>query len=133
MNPIMKYICQLLVVLTLSSSAFASYQDDIKAGEVAFQHGNFELAVQYWNNARTEVRKSMSENTSETPRYIDISVRLAMAYKSLGRLEKAFNILQNAQNYANKIKDRIRKANVLMHLSDVYIAMRDLSTEAQVF
>jgi len=129
MNPIMKYICQLLVVLMLSSSAFASYQDDIKAGEVAFQHGNFELAVQYWNNARIEVRKSMSENTSETPRYIDISVRLAMAYKSLGRLEKAFNILQNAQNYANKIKDRIRKANVLMHLSDVYIAMRDLKEE----
>ncbi|WP_069469813.1 CHAT domain-containing protein [Candidatus Marithrix sp. Canyon 246] len=55
--------------------------------------------------------------------YIDISLRLAMAYHALGRLKDALQVLESAKkiNY-----DNISHANVLMQLSDVYLAMRNL-------
>jgi CHAT domain-containing protein len=121
MNPIMKFICQfcLLVVLMLSSLSLVA-QEAIDPGQAYFNQGNFEKAVEYWAEALPNI--SPEKNPK---RYIDMSVRLAAAYQKLGRLKEAIRVLKSAQYHAYEIKDQVRKANVLMQLSDVYVAMRD--------
>jgi CHAT domain-containing protein len=52
-------------------------------------------------------------------------VRLSAAYQKLGRLKEAIRVLESAQYHAYEIKDQVRKANVLIQFSDVYLAMRD--------
>ena len=99
-------------------------QEAVDPGQVYFDRGNFELAVQSWDEALS--------NTSpeENPKlYIDTSVRLAAAYKKLGRLKEAHKVLKDALSHVANIDDSeqrvVRHANVLMQLSDVYLAMRD--------
>jgi len=111
------FLINLFFTLTLSSVCLASsYQDMAQA---AFQKGHFELAVQYWDEALSAL--SPERNPEH---YIDTSIRLATAYHSLGRLQDAFNILEPTQSLVDKINDPIRHANVLIHLSDLYFAMR---------
>jgi CHAT domain-containing protein len=116
---IMKFIRLLILFFTLtlySVCLASSYQD---MAQNAFQKGHFELAVQYWAEALSNLSP---EQTPEN--YIDTSIRLATAYHSLGRLQDAFNILEPTRLLVDKIDDPIRHANVLIHFSDLYFAMR---------
>ncbi|EDN69918.1 secreted protein [Beggiatoa sp. PS] len=109
----------LFMGLILSSVTFAaSYQDAMDQGKAAFQRGNFEFAVQYWNEALSQLSSKY-----KPAQYIDTSVRLAAAYQSLGRLKEACDILESLLPLVKNAPKR--KANVLMQLSNVYLAMRD--------
>ena len=55
--------------------------------------------------------------------YIDISVRLAIAYQKLGLLQKAKTILHSIESFVSQKNDPVRYATVQSHLSDVYLAM----------
>ena len=118
------YSLCLFIGLMLSSLAFASYQESIDKGERAFQRGHFELAVQSWAEVLSNILPEKNPK-----RYIDTSVRLSAAFQSLGRLKEAHKALQDALSHVDKINDSehraVRHANVLMQLSDVYVAMRD--------
>jgi CHAT domain-containing protein len=108
-----KYFLLLILVFTYN---YTSANDD--PGLSHFKQGHFEYAVQHW--AETLSNISAKKNPKN---YIDISLRLAMAYHALGRLRDALEVLKSA----NKINyDNITHANVLMQLSDVYLAMRNL-------
>ncbi len=107
-----KYLLLIILVFTYQFTSAAEY------GLSYFKQGNFEYAAQHW--AKTLSNISAKKNPK---RYIDISLRLAMAYHALGRLKDALQVLKSA----NKIHyDNISKANIKMQLSDVYLAMRDL-------
>ncbi|MDM8559157.1 CHAT domain-containing protein [Candidatus Parabeggiatoa sp. HSG14] len=110
----------LFVVLTVVSSlAFASYQNSFDKGKDAFQRGQFEVAVQYWDEA---LKLTSPDNPK---RYIDTSVRLAAAYQKLGRLKEAHKLLETVLPLAENGNDPVSHAKVLMQLSDVYLAMRN--------
>jgi CHAT domain-containing protein len=122
----MKVFNQVLLslVLMLSSSAFASYQDDIKAGEEAFQYGNFEKAAEYWDKALSDLQPEKDiKSCIDNKKCIDTSVRLAAAYQSLGHLKRALKVLESARLLKND--DPKRKASILLQLGHVYLAMRD--------
>lgn len=111
-----KYYLLLTLILSYNITSAAEYNDD--PGLSYFKQGQFEYAVQHW--AETLPNISANKNPKK---YIDISLRLAMAYHALGRLKDALQVLKSAKkiNY-----DNISHANVLMQLSDVYLAMRNL-------
>ena len=109
----------LSVVLTLSSLGQVA-QGAVDPGRAFFERGQFELAVQTWAEALSKI---LSE---ENPKwYIDTSVYLAAAYQKLGRLKEAHKLLETALVLSKKGGDPVRHARVLMHLSDVYVGMRD--------
>ncbi|OQW91430.1 MAG: hypothetical protein BWK78_04665 [Thiotrichaceae bacterium IS1] len=85
------------------------------------QQGQFELAVQMWEEARSKLVPDSSPR-----KYMDISVDLAAAYQSLGRLPRALEVLQSAKSVVEKSNDSLGLANVLSQLSDVYLAMGSL-------
>jgi len=115
-NKMKKYLLLIILVFTYNYTSAAEYNYD--PGLSYFKQGHFEYAVQHW--AETLSNISAKKNPKN---YIDISLRLAMAYHALGRLKDALQVLKSAKkiNY-----DNISHANVLMQLSDVYLAMRDL-------
>jgi len=107
----------LSVVLTLSSLGQVA-QGAIDPGRAYFERGQFELAVQAWAEA---LSKTSPEKKPE--QYIDTSIYLAAAYQALGHVNKACDILESLLPLAEN--DPERKAKVLMHLGNVYLAMRD--------
>jgi len=111
-----KYLLLIILILTYKYTSAAEYNND--PGLSYFKQGQFEYAMQHW--AQTLSNISAKNNPKS---YIDISLRLAMAYHSLGRLKDALQVLKSAKkiNY-----DNISNANMLMQLSDVYLAMRNL-------
>ena len=110
----------LLVGLMMSSPGFASSPGCSGNGEggKAFQRGDFLVAAQHWETAR----QSALENT---PNYIDTSVCLADTYLRMGRLKDAFGVLEKARSSAETSNDKVRRAKVLMGLSNVYVAGRN--------
>ncbi len=105
----------LLGLLVLPSSSLARQEAVVDPGEGYFQSGHFEQAVEIWG-------KKLSDCSAENSpaEYIDMSIRLAAAYQSLGHLKKTGEILLKAESVVNKINDSIRRAVVLSQLSDVY-------------
>lgn len=123
MKFVINLLLGLLVTLALSSVSLAeSSQEAIDSGKDDFKRGQFEQAVQAWEQARQHISKN-------EPKYVDISVSLAAAYQKLGRLTKAFEVLESALDHVGNISDpkerAVSHAKVLMHLSDVYVALRD--------
>jgi CHAT domain-containing protein len=119
----MKLFHQILFVLCLVlSSQVLANQTFIEKGNDAFKRGHFELAIQHWAKARTQLSP---ENNSED--YVDISVDLAEAYRHLGRLGEALRVLKPAHFLAKPRNDLILRAKVLVPLADIYFAMRDLT------
>ncbi len=116
-----QYLLLIILVFTYRYTSAAEYNNDPGLGY--FKQGQFEYAMQHW--AQTLSNISAKKNPKS---YIDISLRLAMAYHSLGRLRDALQVLKSVKkiNY-----DSIINANILMQLSDVCLAMRDL-TEASM-
>jgi CHAT domain-containing protein len=116
----MKHFCQfcLLLTLTFSSLTLAAQQsvDPGKTGFEHFQRGNFEQAIQAWEKVRDELT-------------IDDLVLFAKAYQSLGQLKTARDILLQLLSDPIMKKEAISKANVLTHLSDLYIALGNLDLE----
>jgi len=117
----MKSIYQfcLLFILTLYSLALAAVQPAAEPDNVAFEHfqrGDFAQAVQAWESVRSELS-------------MDDLVLLAMAYQSLGHLKAAYNILVQLRD--DPRDDPASRANVLSHLSDLYIALGNLDLEKQ--
>jgi CHAT domain-containing protein len=105
----------MLFILTLYSLALAAAQPVADPGKIAFEHfqrGDFIQAVQAWELVRSELS-------------MDDLVLLAMAYQSLGHLNTAYNILVQLCRDAPR-DDPASRANVLSHLSELYIAMGNL-------
>jgi len=113
----------LSVVLTLSSLGLVA-QGAVDPGQAYFERGQFELAVQTWAKALSNI----SPEKNPKP-YIDTSVYLAVAYQKLGRLKKAHKLLKTALPLAENGNYPVHHAMVLMHLSDVYLAMRDFKED----
>jgi CHAT domain-containing protein len=110
----MKLINQLVVSLILVLSLPSLATDTL----TAFQRGDFEQAVQTLESTRAHF------NIKNAPtHYIDISVRLAIAYQKIGLLQKAKTILCSLKSSVSQKNDPVRYAIVLSHLSDVYLAM----------
>lgn len=110
----MKSISQLVVPLLLLSSLPSLATDNL----TAFQRGDFELAVKQLESTLLDVR------FDKTPaHYIDVSVRLAIAYQKLGLLQKAKSILQPLESRVRQKDDPVRYATVQSHLSDIYLAI----------
>jgi len=125
MKFVINMLLGLLVTLALSSVSLA-YQQAIDSGKDAFKRGQFELAAQYWEQARQHISKN-------EPKYVDISVALAAAYQKSGLLTRAFKVLESAKaqlgNLNHQPEDTVRHAKLLMQLGEVYVAMRDMKKE----
>lgn len=112
----------LFITLTLSALTLVAQTDP----QTNFKHGQFELAAQAWADTLSNISQEQ-----QPKRYIDTSLSLSAAYLSLGRVKDALNVLKSAFPTAEEHKntDSERYATVLMHLSDVYLAMRDFQDE----
>ncbi|OQW92144.1 MAG: hypothetical protein BWK78_02570 [Thiotrichaceae bacterium IS1] len=120
----MKFVQLLVLGLGLSWAAVGMAQevDDLDKKAIEYsQQGQFELAVQTWEEARSKLASD-----SYPRQYMDISVDLAAAYQSLGRLQDALEVLQSAKSVAEKSNDSLGLANVLGQFADVYLAMGNL-------
>ncbi|OQW92362.1 MAG: hypothetical protein BWK78_01905 [Thiotrichaceae bacterium IS1] len=91
----------------------------VDPGEEYFQRGEFELAVGAWEEARLKLDPEKSPAD-----YVDLSVNLAAAYQSLGRLREARNVLLCVEPCIPK-NDSLRRAAVKSQLGDVYLVMGD--------
>jgi len=94
--------------------------DILNLGKEAFQKGQFQQAIQCW-----EVALSHFSPLEESEKYVDTSLRLAVAYLSSGYLHKSHEILQRIQIEVPELSNQ-QKAFILLYLSDVYVAGRDL-------
>ncbi|OQW92182.1 MAG: hypothetical protein BWK78_02435 [Thiotrichaceae bacterium IS1] len=111
-----------LVWVIWAGVGVAQEVDDLDKKAIEYsQQGQFELAVQTWEEARSKLAPDSSPR-----QYMDISVDLAAAYQSLGRLQDALKVLQSAKSVAEKSNDSLGLANVLSQLSNIYLAMDDL-------
>ncbi|OQW92302.1 MAG: hypothetical protein BWK78_02105 [Thiotrichaceae bacterium IS1] len=92
------------------------------SGDDCFQRGQFELAVQKWEEARSKLdpEKSLAD-------YVSLSMRLANGYQELGQLRNALMALQPLTDQ-NSLKPDDR-ADVFTELSTIYTGMRDFSKE----
>jgi len=118
----------LSVVLTLSSLGLVA--QEAVDGQTYFNQGQFEKAAEYWEKVLSTVSDFLSpekdiKSCKDTKKCIDTSVRLAAAYQKLGRVKDAHKLLETVLPFAKNGGDPVRHANVLMQLSDVYLAMRD--------
>ena len=67
----------------------------MKDGSQAYQHGDFEQAVERWTSAEAAYEKSAAR-----PEQIDALIRLSEAYQSLGRYRTAAIRLDQAKALA---------------------------------
>jgi CHAT domain-containing protein len=116
----MKYFNPLCLLLTLTLFPLTLMaQKPVDLNQKAFdsfQQGHFEQAIATWEKIRAELS-------------VDDLVLLAIAYQSLGHLKTAYNLLKHLLDNPVLKNDPIGKANVLSHLSELYLALGNLDLE----
>jgi len=113
-HPVLVGLCLLLSVSTLA----ASDTDLRQPAQRAFEQGQFEKAIEQW--------ESILPNLSSTRQQINVLLRLATAYQSLGLAQKSVDLLEKALPLAKQTGDNIRQSLVLGSLSDLSLLMGDL-------
>src|ERR687891_851669 len=79
--------------------------------------GRYSEALKHWETALP--------NLTGDERF-DTLLSMAAAYQALGRIEKAFSLLKEAQILAERTQDKARHALALARLSDGYLVVRRL-------
>ncbi|MDM8564906.1 CHAT domain-containing protein [Candidatus Halobeggiatoa sp. HSG11] len=118
----MKFL-QGLLIFVLSVGVFADDNEfDFKAGERAFQNGDFKAAIYHWEDI-------LSEKNLFPKQGVHTMLQLSAAYQNLGFLENSFKVLEKAKFHLDRIELLEERneynAKILIQLSDVYVAMRD--------
>ena len=86
-------------------------------GSQAYQHGDFEQAVERWTEAATVYEKSAAR-----PEQIDALIRLSEAYQSLGRYRTAAIRLDQAKALAAGIDNSLLSIRILWRTGNLYQA-----------
>jgi CHAT domain-containing protein len=89
----------------------------MKDGSQAYQHGDFEQAVERWTEAATVYEKSAAR-----PEQIDALIRLSEAYQSLGRYQTAAIRLDQAKALAAGIENSLLSIRILWRTGNLYQA-----------
>jgi CHAT domain-containing protein len=89
----------------------------MKDGSLAYQHGDFEQAVERWTEAVAAYEKSAAR-----PEQIDVLIRLSEAYQSLGRNRTAAIQLDRAKALAAGTDDSLLSARILWRTGNLYQA-----------
>ncbi len=89
----------------------------MKDGSQAYQHGDFEQAVERWTEAATVYEKSAAR-----PEQIDALIRLSEAYQSLGRYQTAAIRLDQAKALAAGIDNSLLSIRILWRTGNLYQA-----------
>ena len=86
-------------------------------GSHAYQHGDFEQAVERWTSAEATFEKSAAR-----PEQIDALIRLSEAYQSLGRNRTAAIRLDQAKVLAADTDDSLLQIRILWRTGSLYQA-----------
>lgn len=89
----------------------------MKDGSQAYQHGDFEQAVERWTSAEAAYEKSAAR-----PEQIDALIRLSEAYQSLGRYRTAAIRLDQAKTLAADRGDSLLSIRILWRTGSLYQA-----------
>jgi CHAT domain-containing protein len=89
----------------------------MKDGSLAYQHGDFEQAVERWTEAAAVYEKS-----SARPEQIDVLIRLSEAYQSLGRNRTAAIQLDQAKVLAAGTDNSLLSVRILWRIGNLYQA-----------
>ena len=89
----------------------------MKDGSQAYQHGDFEQAVERWTSAEAAYEKSAAR-----PEQIDALIRLSEAYQSLGRYRTAAIRLDQAKVLAAGSDDALLSIRILWRTGSLYQA-----------
>jgi CHAT domain-containing protein len=89
----------------------------MKDGSQAYQHGDFEQAVERWTSAEAAYEKSAAR-----PEQIDALIRLSEAYQSLGRYRTAAIRLDQAKALAAGTDDALLTIRILWRTGSLYQA-----------
>lgn len=119
-------LCLLLGLLGVSAISLAPYslaslvaqaQTPFDQGSMAYDAGQFDLAIQYWEQALS---------LSETPeQQAQIRANLAAAYLAIGQYQKALDANQIALNLFTQLRQEDSIGLVLTNLGNVYQALGD--------
>ncbi len=89
----------------------------MKDGSRAYQHGDFEQAVERWTEAAAAYEQSAAR-----PEQIDALIRLSEAYQSLGRYQTAAIRLDQAKALAAGIDNSLLSIRILWRTGNLYQA-----------
>jgi len=89
----------------------------MKHGSQAYQHGDFEQAVERWTEATAVYEKSAAR-----PEQIDALIRLSEAYQSLGRYQTAAIRLDQAKALAAGMDNSLLSIRILWRTGNLYQA-----------
>ena len=89
----------------------------MKDGSQAYQHGDFEQAVERWTSAEAAFEKSAAR-----PEQIDALIRLSEAYQALGRYRTAAIRLDQAKTLAADRDDSLLSIRILWRTGSLYQA-----------
>ena len=89
----------------------------MKDGSQAYQHGDFEQAVERWTSAEAAYERSAAR-----PEQIDALIRLSEAYQSLGRYRTAAIRLDQAKALAAHRDDALLSIRILWRTGNLYQA-----------
>lgn len=101
-------------LIAYESSATDSPDEQMNQGTESFNKGHFAEAIRKWEDAL-----KLYEKTRNTAGQIDALSHQAKAYQSLGRYEKAGEILRLAEAMAQETGDRMRLAMIMEGLGQV--------------
>ncbi len=89
----------------------------MEAGSQAYQHGDFEEAVEHWTQAAVAYERSGAR-----PEQIDALIRLSEAYQSLGRYRTAAIRLDHAKALVADRDDSLLPLRILWRIGSLYQA-----------
>jgi tetratricopeptide (TPR) repeat protein len=89
----------------------------MRDGSQAYQHGDFEQAVERWTEAAAAYERSAAR-----PEQIDALIRLSEAYQSLGRYQTAAIRLDQAKTLAAGIDNTLLSVRILWRTGNLYQA-----------
>ncbi|NOS82355.1 MAG: CHAT domain-containing protein [Nitrospira sp.] len=89
----------------------------MKEGSQAYQHGDFEQAVERWTEAVAAYERSAAR-----PEQIDLMIRLSEAYQSLGRYQTAAIQLDRAKALATGTDNALLSVRILWRIGNLHQA-----------
>jgi len=108
-------ICYLIALPAMAENKEMSTADLLQQAQTAFNQGNFEQAIRYWQSVSKNSEKSLPFETQ---------IHFATAYQSLGNYPSAYGILQNVQSFIEEQGTDKQKVLLYSHLGDILLAMQ---------
>jgi len=114
----LKIILLISYLTTLSTTVYSetlSSSDILQQAQTAFEQGNFEQAIRYWQSAL---------QNSQTRLSFETQIHFASAYQSMGDYHSAYAVLEQARLWAEEQATDKQKVLLYSHLGDVLLAMQ---------